>query len=334
MGIKQNVFGLEQVYRLQLEGNWSTKGEVWTSPSPVRGAHPFGYFTVGGTQNSTTINRIDYSNDTATASARGPLSVAKYATDGTGNASFGYFGGGYGNNPVGGISIVERIDYVNDTATAVVKGPLSIEKYSSGPTSTSSFGYFMGGFKNPNRYSTVDRIDYSNDTATATPKGPLSESRYTMGATGNQNFGYVGGGYAPGATSTVDRLNYSNDTATASPKGPLATARYAHAATGNADSGYFAGRYPAHSEVDRIDYSNDTATAVEKGPLSVFRFSLAASSSRANGIPSTATVNYAAGTYETSNMGYFAGGRTTDINPNWESVVAVSYTHLTLPTKA
>ena len=268
MGIKQNVFGLEQVYRLQLEGNWSTKGEVWTSPSPVRGAHPFGYFTVGGTQNSTTINRIDYSNDTATASARGPLSVAKYATDGTGNASFGYFGGGYGNNPVGGISIVERIDYVNDTATAVVKGPLSIEKYSSGPTSTSSFGYFMGGFKNPNRYSTVDRIDYSNDTATATPKGPLSESRYTMGATGNQNFGYIGGGYDPNYASSVDRLDYSNDTATTVAKGPLSAARAYLGATGNSSFGYFGGGFsPNQSTVDRIDYSNDTATAAAKGPL-------------------------------------------------------------------
>ena len=29
MGIKQDVFGLEQIYRLQVEGQWSTRGDVW-----------------------------------------------------------------------------------------------------------------------------------------------------------------------------------------------------------------------------------------------------------------------------------------------------------------
>ena len=74
MGIKQNVFGLEQIYRLQIEGQWSTRGDVWTSPSPFSKAHPFGYFG-GGFPNpqKSTVDRIDYSNDTATSSVKGPL---------------------------------------------------------------------------------------------------------------------------------------------------------------------------------------------------------------------------------------------------------------------
>ena len=43
---------------------------------------------------ASSVDRIDYSNDTATASAKGPLSVARSALGATGNASFGYFGGG------------------------------------------------------------------------------------------------------------------------------------------------------------------------------------------------------------------------------------------------
>ena len=39
----------------------------------------------------------------------------------TGNTSFGYFAGG--TTPT--ISTVDRVDYSNDTATAVAKGPLS-----------------------------------------------------------------------------------------------------------------------------------------------------------------------------------------------------------------
>ena len=60
----------------------------------------------------------------------------------TGNASFGYFGGGM--SP--GISTVERIDYSNDTATAVAKGPLSSTRYkSNAATGNADFGYFGGG---------------------------------------------------------------------------------------------------------------------------------------------------------------------------------------------
>ena len=49
---------------------------------------------VVGSWFSSTINRIDYSNDTATAVAKGPLSAGKNGAAGQGNADFGYFGGG------------------------------------------------------------------------------------------------------------------------------------------------------------------------------------------------------------------------------------------------
>ena len=42
----------------------------------------------------------------------------------TGNSSFGYFGGGYVNGAGTMPTIVNRVDYSNDTATAS-KGPLS-----------------------------------------------------------------------------------------------------------------------------------------------------------------------------------------------------------------
>ena len=41
-----------------------------------------------------TVDRVDYSNDTATASPKGPLTLARKGLSATGNASFGYFGGG------------------------------------------------------------------------------------------------------------------------------------------------------------------------------------------------------------------------------------------------
>ena len=138
------------------------------------------------------IERIDYSNDTATASPKGPLSRTRGLGCATGDSSFGYFGGGEGNNNEN-LSALDRLDYSNDTATTVDKGPLiyalrqssassslrnanppfspSIVNYAAGTYATPNFGYFAGGTPGPK--STVDRIDYSNDTVAAVAKGSL-----------------------------------------------------------------------------------------------------------------------------------------------------------------
>ena len=275
----------------------------------------FGYFGGGRSpDNATTVDRIDYSNDTATASSKGPLSAARRylsacsaaanalptntgiietfieSTDPRDNVvpqgtDFGYFGGG----EPGPKSTVDRVDYSNDTATASPKGPLSSARSDSAATGNASFGYFGGGYNNPNYYSTVDRVDYSNDTATAAVKGPLSLGKSILAATGNADFGYFGGG-SPGTISTVQRIDYSNDTATALVRGILSVNVQSLAATGNASFGYFGGGDTGpKTTVSRVDYSNDTATAVAKGPLSAARYNLAATGS--------------------SSFGYFGGGQ-------------------------
>ena len=167
--VTTDVFSLEVVYRLQTIGDWPTTASVGVSPSP----YPYGYFGGGFFEPSaeySTVDRIDYSNDTATASVRGPLSLARAFFTATGNGSYGYFGGGYATPPNVAYSRVDRIDYSNDTATASTKGPLGAARYLLAATGNGSYGYFGGGI--PANTSRVDRIDYSNDTATASPKGP------------------------------------------------------------------------------------------------------------------------------------------------------------------
>ena len=151
-------------------------------------------------------------NDTATAVAKGPLSLDRYATAGAGNKDFGYIGGG--KSPISMYSTVDRIDYSNDTPTTPTKGPLTVARYGLAATSAGSnalptdngitslfnfgsdtrdnmvpqgtdFGYFGGGEPGPSTKSTVDRIDYSNDTATAVAKGPLTLARRHLGAFGS-----------------------------------------------------------------------------------------------------------------------------------------------------
>ena len=93
--------------------------------------------------------------------------------DATGNQDFGYFGGG---DPV--VSTVDRLDYSNDTADAVTKGPLRAVRYQGlAGTGNANFGYFGGGDQGSGTTTEVERIDYSNDTATALARGPLSAGR-------------------------------------------------------------------------------------------------------------------------------------------------------------
>ena len=137
----------------------------------------------------TKVERIDYSNDTATATPRGGLNNKRVNHTSVGNSLYLYTGGGGYGSPT--TSSVERTDYSNDSALAVVKGPLSSARYFLASVGNTAFGYFAGGY--PGLISTIDRIDYSNDTATAAVKGPLSSARYGAAGVSNTNFGYFAG---------------------------------------------------------------------------------------------------------------------------------------------
>jgi hypothetical protein len=251
-------------------------------------AKPFGYFGGGFTStpstiSRSTIDRVDYSNDTSITLARGPLNFARHYFSATSNFNFGYFGGG---NP-GRFSTVDRLDYSNDNPTTVVRGPLTLGRQSPSSTGNSNFGYFAGGITPVEVVSLIDRINYSNDSQIALLRSSLQSTGFYGSATGTSNFGYFSPGF-PGINTSIDRITYSNDTANTSRRNVLTAAKYGMGATGNSNFGYFGGGSGPVSTVDRIDYSNDTATASVRGPLSLARVFLAATGN--------------------SNFGYFGGG--------------------------
>ena len=239
---KRGIFSLLDVRERQNAGNWSTRGDVWLTPSPlkIRGSH---YSYEGGHYSSpssspstvwyTNVQRMDIANDTATFISRAQLIQRNdYRSAGTVSSfDYGYFGGG--GYPR--ITTVYRLDYANDNTNASTKGPLTQERRSLDGASNTSYGWFGGG-SSPGYSSIVDRIDFSNDTTDASPKGPLSLGRFGVKAVGNQNYGWFMGGI-PGGTK-VDRVDYSNDTATASVRGPLTGSVYEASTGGNANFGY------------------------------------------------------------------------------------------------
>ena len=112
--------------------------------------------------NDNAVQKIQYSNDTVTSTTAQnydndywstSLSIVQYGLPQVSvkvigfaptpyGIPFGYFGGGSTGSAF--VSTVDRIDYSNDTATALAKGPLTGIKYSLA-TGNSFFGYFAGG---------------------------------------------------------------------------------------------------------------------------------------------------------------------------------------------
>ena len=254
------------------------------------GNQSYGY-TMGGYDGSnwsgaSRVYRVDYANDTATASERGPLTSGRKYVDSIGNNNYGYTDGGY---PSSTQSRIDRVDYANDTNTATSLGNI----FSPGNRGTDTagnlnYGYWGGGGGYLPRQSTVTRLDYSNDTAPTSPRGPLTHPSSSNVAVGNANYGYWQISYFPSTRTQLDRVDYANDTATALPKGNLVAAGgYRQTATGNSNYGYFAGgyNYPSYlSTIQRINYLNDTATASPKGPLTNFTYDAQSFSAHENGL--------------------------------------------------
>ena len=254
--------GITTTGRVVLLTDTAVTNTTWSSGA-THGWFGGGDSENGGGISESTVDRIDFSNDTSTASVRGPLSSERDTLAATGNSNYGWFGGG--NTPTGIRSTVDRIDFSNDSATASLRGPLSFARYALASTGNSNYGWFGGGTLGPTKVSKVDRIDFSNDSGTASTRGPLSLARQGLVATGNSNYGWFGGGVSPTVfLSSVERINFSNDSITASIRGPLSSTRNKFAATGNSNYGWFAGN---GTITNRIDFSNDSSTASVRGPL-------------------------------------------------------------------
>ena len=136
--------------------------------------------TLSPFQGLSTVDRITFATDTATATVRGPLSGTRYSVGAVANTTDGWWAGGqaFGNK-----STVQRITYATDTATASVRGPLSAAAgFNNGTAGNTTDGWFVS----VGAATTVNRITYATDTATASIRGPISENYYGGGAAGIQ----------------------------------------------------------------------------------------------------------------------------------------------------
>ena len=242
---------------------------VGTSGSATYGWYGHGYSP--GSVSS--VDRVDFSNDTTTASPRGTLPTATFSSDTVGNQNYGWWSGGYS-----GTSATARVDFSNDGVAATARGFLSAIRFRGGSVSNSNYGWV--GFGQPSGSpapTSVDRIDFSNESPTAaSPRGTASIARTDEpGSVGNANYGWFGGGTV--GSSAIERINFANDspTITAS-RGFMSRLKGGISSSGNANYGWFALGYDLsttiYSSIERLDFSNDTITNSVRSNGSESRF--------------------------------------------------------------
>ena len=233
-----------------------------------------------------TVDRITYATDTATATLRGPLSIAANGvTGGVNTFTYGWHSGGLVNSasPTS-YSTVNRITFATDSGVATVRGPLSSARSQfGGTTDNTTYGWYSGA---GGTGSSIDRIEFAVDTSTASVRTKLNIIRSSQTSTSNSSYGYYIGGFKIPEVTSIERITFATDTVTASIRGSLNSARWNIMGTGTDNYGWVSGG--ASTTIERIDYANDTALASIRGQLT-----------------SNRDVGAAAGN---STYGWFAGG--------------------------
>ena len=84
-----------------------------------------GQLASGSPSVTSSVEKIDYANDTASAAAVGKLAFQTRSTAGASNPAYGWSAGGDQDSP-SIVSTVQRIDFSSDSATQSVKGPLAV----------------------------------------------------------------------------------------------------------------------------------------------------------------------------------------------------------------
>jgi hypothetical protein len=218
-------------------------------------------YTSGGFDSTTSINqpakintdRLDFSNDSASLTTKGPLSIGRLKMTSASDNNYGWYIGGaptsffYSNSPtnlpytVNALSIIDRLNFNSDTTTAIVRGPLNIGSAFLSSSKNSINAWIFSGITTHNYVgptvshnwtgsSSIQRMTFASDNLTTLTRVPAGYSSAASVSTGDENYGWITGGTtlnlaAPGTplhmnsydqtTSSIFRLTYATDTTTA-----------------------------------------------------------------------------------------------------------------------
>lgn len=200
-----------------------------------------------------------------------------------GGLGVGYFAGSWSE-----VGEFEGIAFATETAVNP-STYLSMGRYSSAATNSSSRGYVGGGFNDyvvPYKFSLIDGINFSDESMFVSA-ATLAVARYYLAGVNSTTRGYYGGGHTgPVVSKEIDGLVFATDTPN-NPAAALTTVRFALAGSNSSTHGYFAGGAAAGSgpwlsDIDRLIFSTET-TSLLSARLAVPRDGLAGFNSSTRG---------------------------------------------------
>jgi len=274
-----------------------------TESATISNVNSYGYFgggnpTYESVALSTSIIRLDFSNEISVTLENFGLTNRKEKLSGVYGNNSGYFAGGLSGIPRAVSNTIERFNFSNETLSTI-PSVLSIAKNSMGALSggqstlrgkrPKTYAYFSIGPINST--SDLIRLDFSNDSFTTLSAFPTG--REDMSTVSNNTYGYFAGGNAvasgspsPDERSSIFRLDFLNETvSTNSNRLPSVTARLS--STQDNSYGYFSGGSSISTVIVRLDFYNESCSLPNKN---------------------TPTPGIYRGSVSSKSYGYFSGG--------------------------
>jgi len=126
MSNTRGIFTLRRISEEKIPLNeWVNLDDVWTSPSPGPEGPNTGYFGGGAPGPLSTMDKLNYTNDTTAVTPGAKLTTARRALAATGSTTAGYFaGGGDPSNR----SLCDKLTYASDTTAAAPGAKLSADR--------------------------------------------------------------------------------------------------------------------------------------------------------------------------------------------------------------
>ena len=258
----------------------------------------------------------------------------------------GYFAGGLGpgsptyvGTPIPGSlgsTIVSKLTFGSGTLARIPSGDLPDENVASGPFSSNSAGYMVGGSNSGNgRNSTVRKLTYSTDTtASIGDLGALSDGWIGAATFNSLTAGYATAGNAGphsnqhpvGGTNYATKMTFGSDSWNAIPNLGLPVGRTGQALS-SSTSGYVlggrtdSGSVPTYgylkSFVSKFSFSSDTNSRTPSSDLSIPIKNVSATGDSSSGYimgGGTDDVNYTSVTSRIQKFSYTT--ETTSLNPS------------------
>lgn len=211
------------------------------------------------------IERINFSNDVATAQVRSSLSSSHSLQATTGNATDSWLTGGLNLTTATISALISRVSFANDVIAPTLRANTPTQRAEHCASGNSTDGWFAGGRGTDAtlNVSTVHRITFATDDISPQTKSGLNNPRAFAAGTGNATDMWIIGGLinrssTPLTLTSIERITFAQDTSAVALRGNKTLSLSSFDATGNTTDAWTSGG--GQTTIERLTFANDTST--------------------------------------------------------------------------